>query len=151
MKSGITVLGIISILCVVVFASGCTTTESPLFTYNFSSANDTNYVGAQNITVPNGTKTIKIQGENLTSLNSGLDTSYVNIYLLSTIPTTVVVNGNQTDFIAQYNKSIVVLKTINLVNESSPLSVNYTFNDTNIKGILIVNANANGIVQVFTT
>lgn len=150
MKSGITVLGILSILCVVVFASGCTTTENPLYTYNFSSANES-YIGAQNITIPNGTKTITIKGENLTTLNSALNTSYVNIYLLSTVPTTIAINGNQTDFIAQYNKSVVVLKTINLANESSPLSVNYTFNDTNIKGILIVNANANGIVQVFTT
>jgi len=150
LKSGITALGILSVLCVVVFVSGCTTTENPLFTYNFSTAN-ASYVGAQNITIPNGTKTINIKGENLTTLNSSLNTSYVNIYFLSTVPTTIVVNGNQTDFIAQYNKSVVVLKTINLANESSPLSVNYTFNDTSIKGILIVNVNAKGVVQIFTT
>ena len=151
LKRQIVLLGILSILVAVVFVSGCTNNGNMLYQYNLSAGQSPNYIGAQNITIPNGTKTVTIKCDNLTKLDSNLNTSYVNIYVLNVVPVTVALNGTNTDFIGQYNKSIVVQKTINLANETNPLSENFTFNDTNIKGILIVNVNAKGLIQIFTT
>jgi hypothetical protein len=100
--------------------------------------------------LPNGTSKITIQATNLTKLNSSLNTSYVDIYALSTVPVTFAVNGNNTDFIAQYNSSIDVQKHINLTNETNPISLNNTFNNTQINGFLIVNVNAKGLIQILT-
>jgi hypothetical protein len=145
------VLGIVSILIAVVLVSGCINNENVLYQYNLSAGESPSFIGAQNVTVPNGTKTVKIKCENLTKLNSGSNTSYVNIYVLNTVPVTVAVNGSNTDFIAQYNKSVVELKSINLANETNPITENFTFNNTDIKGILIVNVNAKGLIHVLTT
>jgi hypothetical protein len=150
LKAGIMIIGAVSILMVVVFASGCISNEKILYQYNLSAGQSPNYIGAQNITVPNGTSSIKVQCVNLTKINSSLNTSYVSIYLLNTVPVTFTINGNNTDFIASYNKSVVVQKTINLANETSPLSENFTFNNTQVKGILIVNVNAKGLIQIIT-
>lgn len=144
------ILGITAILAVV-FVSGCINNGNVLYQYNLSAGQSPFYIGAQNVTIPNGTKTVTIECQNLTKLNSSLNTSYVNIYALNTVPVTVTVNGNNTDFIAQYNKSIIVQKTINLANGTNSQSSNFTFNDTNIKGILIVNVNAKGNIQILTT
>lgn len=151
MKSEIIVLGIVSILLAVVSVSGCINNENVLYQYNLSTGQSPNYIGAQNVTVPNGTKTVTIKCENLTKSNSDLNTSYVNIYVLNVVPVTIAVNGSNTDFLGQYNKSVVELKTINLANQSNPVSENFTFNDTNIKGILIVNINSKGSIQILTT
>ena len=150
MKHGITILGVIAVLMVVVFASGCTSNEK-VYQYNLSAGEAPNYIGVQNFTVPNGTKTIKIEAQNLTKANSSINTSYVNIYALSTVPVTVAVTGNETTIIQNYNKSIVVQKNINLANETSPKSFNFTFNDTNIKGFLIINVNAKGLIEILTS
>jgi len=151
LKSKIAILGFISILMVVVFASGCTSSEKVLYQYNLSEGQAPNYIGVQNVTIPNGTKTIKVEAQNLTKVNSNLNTSYVNIYALSTVPVTVTVSGNDTELIKNYNASVLLQKTIDLTNETGPKSFNYTFNDTNIKGFLIVNVNAKGFIQIFTT
>ena len=151
MKSGIIVLGIVSILLAVVSISGCTNNGNVLYQYNLSAGQSPNYIGAQNVTIPNGTKTVTVKCENLTKVNSGFNTSYVNIYVLNVVPVTIAVNGSNTDFIGQYNKSVVVQKTINLANQTTPVSENFTFNDTNIKGILIVNINTKGFIQILTT
>lgn len=149
MKSGIAVLGILSILVVVVFASGCTSNEMMLYQYNLTSGQAPNYIGVQNVTIPNGTNTIKVEAQNLTKLNSSLNTSTVNIYALSTVPVTVTATNNDTAIIKNYNASIVVQKTFDLTNETSPKSFNYTFNNTAIKGFLIINVNSQGIIQIF--
>lgn len=151
MKSRIATLGVISILMLVVFAAGCTSSEKLLYQYNLSAGEAPNYIGAQNVTVPNGTNTIKIEAQNLTKVNSSMNTSYVNIYSLSTVPVTVTVTGNDAEIIKNYNASIVVQKTIDLANETSPKSTTFTFNDTNIKGFLIVNVNAKGLIEIFTS
>ena len=151
LKSKIAILGFISILMVVVFASGCTSSEKVLYQYNLSEGQAPNYIGVQNVTIPNGTKTIKVEAQNLTKVNSNLNISYVNIYALSTVPVTVTVSGNDTELIKNYNASVLLQKTIDLTNETSPKSINYTFNDTNIKGFLIVNVNAKGFIQIFTS
>lgn len=148
MKTGYVGLIVIAILMVVVAASGCTGGSKTLFTYNLSAGEAPNYIAAQNFTVPNGTSKITIQATNLTRLNSNLNTSYVDIYALSTVPVTVAVNGNNTNFLAQYNSSIVLQKRINLANETNPLSLNNSFNNTQIKGFLIVNVNAKGLIQI---
>lgn len=150
MKSGIAVLGILSILMLVVFASGCTSSEKILYGYNLTAGEAPNYIGAQNITIPNGTNTIKVEAQNLTKLNSNLTTSTVNIYALSTVPVTIAATNNDTAIIKTYNASIVSQKTIDLANETSPKSFNYTFNDTTIKGFLIININSQGLIQIFT-
>ena len=151
MKSEIAALGVVSILIAVVFASGCISSQNALYQYNLSAGQSPFYIGAQNVTIPNGTKTVTVKCENLTKVNSSLNTSYVNIYVLNTIPVTVTVNGNQTDYVKQYNSNILVQKTINLANETNPLSENITFNNTNMKGILIVNVNTKGSIQILTT
>jgi len=150
LKSGIIVLAIVSILMAVVLVSGCINNQNVLYQYNLSAGKSPNFIGAQNITIPNGTKTVTVKCENLTKLNSNLNTGSVNIYVLNVVPVTVAVNGTNTDFLAQYNKSIVIHKSINLANETNPVSENFTFNDTNIKGILIVNINSKGLIQILT-
>jgi BarA-like signal transduction histidine kinase len=101
--------------------------------------------------VPNGTNNIKVDAQNLTKISSNVTSSYVNIYALSTVPVTVTFTGNTTELQKTYNSSIISMKTINLINETSPKTISYTFNDTNIKGFLIVNINAKGTIQIFTS
>jgi uncharacterized lipoprotein YajG len=149
-KSKITILGLISILLLVVFASGCTSNEKVLYEYNLSAGESPNYIGVQNVTVPNGTNNIKVEAQNLEILNSSLNTSYVNIYALSTVPVTVTVTGNDTELIKNYNASVLVQKTFDLNNETSK-TFTYTFNDSKIKGFLIVNVNAKGLIKIFTS
>jgi hypothetical protein len=145
------IFSMLAILMLVVFVSGCTSSEKLLYQYNLSEGQAPNYIGVQNVTIPNGTTNIKFEAQNLTKINSNLNTSYVNIYALSTVPVTVTVSGNDTELIKSYNASVLSQKTIDLVNETSPKTVTYTFNDKNIKGFLIVNVNAKGVIQIFTT
>jgi hypothetical protein len=147
LKSGIVGLGVIAILMLVVFASGCTGSKV-LFTYNLSDVNATNYVGVENFTIPNGTSKVTIEADNLTKFNSNINQSYVTMYFLSTVPTTVTVNGSNTDFMANYNSNIIVQKNISLANETNPISFNFTSNNTQLKGILILNVNAKGLIQI---
>ena len=142
-KSGIAVFGILAILTLVVFVSGCASNEKLLYQYNLTAGEGSNFVGVQNVTVPNGTKSVKFVGQNLTKLNSNITTSNVNILILNTIPVTGATGAN-------YTVNILEQKTINLANGTQPLNVTYTFNNTNIKGLLITNTNAKGIIQVYT-
>jgi hypothetical protein len=151
MKSKIALFGILAILVVVVAASGCTNNETLLYQYNLSEGQAPTFIGAQNVTVPNGTNNIKVDAQNLTKISSNVTSSYVNIYALSTVPVTVTFTGNTTELQKTYNSSIISMKTINLINETSPKTISYTFNDTNIKGFLIVNINAKGTIQIFTS
>jgi hypothetical protein len=50
-----------------------------------------------------------------------------------------------------YTVNILEQKTINLANETQPLSVTYSFNNTQIKGLLITNTNAKGVIQIYTS
>lgn len=143
-KSGIGVIGLLAILMVVVFASGCTSTEKLLFQYNLSAGESPNFVGVQNVTIPNGTTSVKFVAQNLTRLYPNVNTSNVIIYLLNTIPVSGATGEN-------YTVNILEQKTIELSNETQPLSVTYTFNNTQLKGLVIVNTNAKGVIQIFTT
>lgn len=143
-KSGIGVIGLLAILMVVVFASGCTSTEKLLFQYNLSVGESPNFVGVQNVTIPNGTSSVKFVAQNLTKLYPNVNTSNVIIYLLNTIPVSGATGEN-------YTVNILEQKTIELSNETQPLSVTYTFNNTQLKGLVIVNTNAKGVIQIFTT
>ena len=58
-KSGIGLFGILAILMLVVFASGCTSNEKLLYQYNLSAGNGPNFIGVQNVTIPNGTSNVK--------------------------------------------------------------------------------------------
>jgi hypothetical protein len=137
------VLGIMSLLVLVVFASGCTSNEKLLIQYNLSAGASPNFVGVQNVTVPNGTSNVKFVAQNLTKLYPNVNTSNVIIYMLNTVP----VSGATQN----YTVNILEQKTIDLSNETQPLSVTYTFNNTQIKGILTVNTNAKGIIQIYTS
>ncbi len=151
MKSGIAFLGILSILVVVVFASGCTSNGNLLYQYNLTGKAPT-YIGVQNVTIPNGTKTVKVEGQNLTKINTNINQSSVNIYALSTVPVTVTAStNNNSEIIKSYNSSIVTQQSIDLANETSPKSFNFKFNETTIKGLLIINSNSKGIIQISTS
>jgi hypothetical protein len=150
LKSGIAVLGILSILVSVVFASGCTSNGNLLYQYNLTGHAPT-YIGVQNVTIPNGTKTVKVEGQNLTKINTNINQSTVNIYALSTVPVTVTAATNNSEIIKSYNSSIVTQQSIDLANETSPKSFNFKFNETTIKGLLIINSNSKGIIQISTS
>ena len=100
--------------------------------------------------MPNGTKTVTIKCENLTKVNSSLNTSYVNIYVLNTVSVTVTMNGNQTNYVKQYNSHILVQKNNQPSKSNQSIIRNFKFNTTNIKGILITNVNAKGTIQILT-
>lgn len=138
------IFSMLAILMLVVFVSGCTSTEKLLFQYNLSAGDSPQFVGVQNVTIPNGTSSVKIASQNLTKLYPNITTSNVIIYLLNTIPVSGATGEN-------YTVNILEQKTIELSNETQPLSVTYTFNNTQLKGILIVNTNAKGVIQIFTT
>lgn len=142
-KSGIAVFGILAVLMLVVFTSGCINNETLLYQYNLTGEGQ-NFVGVQNVTIPNGTSTVKIVGQDLTKLNSNITVSNVIILILNTIPVSGATGAN-------YTVNILEQKTINLANETQPLNVTYTFNDTNIKGLLITNTNAKGVIQIYTS
>jgi len=143
-KSGIGVIGILVVLMAVVFVSGCTSTEKLLFQYDLSAGESPNFVGVQNVTIPNGTTSVKFVAQNLTRLYPNVNTSNVIIYLLNTIPVSGATGEN-------YTVNILEQKTIELSNETQPLSVTYKFNNTQLKGLVIVNTNAKGVIQIFTT
>ncbi len=143
-KSGIAVFGILAVLMLVVFASGCINNEKLLYQYNLTAGQGPNFIGVQNVTIPNGTSTVKIVGQDLTKLNSNVGISNVLILILNTIPVSGATGAN-------YTVNILEQKTINLANETQPLNVTYTFNDTNIKGLLITNTNAKGVIQIYTS
>lgn len=136
--------GILVVLMAVVFVSGCTSTEKLLFQYDLSAGESPNFVGVQNVTIPNGTSSVKFVAQNLTKLYPNVNTSNVIIYLLNTIPVSGATGEN-------YTVNILEQKTIELSNETQPLSVTYTFNNTQLKGLVIVNTNAKGVIQIFTT
>ena len=143
-KSGIAIFGILAILTLVVFTSGCASNEKLLYQYNLTAGTGPNFIGVQNITIPNGTTTVKIVGQDLVKLHSNITTSNVIILILNTIPVSGATGAN-------YTVNILEQKTINLANETKPLNVTYTFNNTNIKGLLITNTNVKGIIQIYTS
>jgi len=143
-KSGITLFGFLAILMAVVFASGCINNETLLFQYNLTVGEGPNFIGVQNVTIPNGTNNVKFVGQNLTRLNSNINTSNIIILILNTVPVQGATGAN-------YTVNILEQKTINLANETQPLNVTYTFNESNIKGLLITNTNAKGTIQIYTS
>lgn len=143
-KSGIGVFGILAILVLVVFASGCASNEKLLFEYTLSGGESPDFIGIQNVTIPEGTNTVKVTGKDLTILNPSIDISNVVILILNTVPVTGATGKN-------YTVNILEQKTINLSNETKPLSVTYTFENTKIKGLLITNTNAKGTIQIYTS
>jgi hypothetical protein len=143
-KSEIAVFGILAVLALVVFTSGCVSNEKLLYQYNLTAGKSPDFIGVQNVTIPNGTASVKIVGQNLTKLNPNIGTSNVNILILNTIPVTGATGEN-------YTVNIIEQKTINLANETQPLNVTYTFNNATIKGLLITNTNAKGIIQIYTS
>ncbi|WP_414469016.1 hypothetical protein [Methanobacterium sp. ACI-7] len=143
-KSGIVVFGFLIVLMLVVFASGCINNETLLYQYNLTAGEGPDLVGVQNVTIPNGTSTVKFVGQDLTRLNPNINASNVNILILNTIPVSGATGEN-------YTVNILEQKTINLANETQPLNVTYTFNNTNIKGLLITNTNAKGLIQIYTS
>ncbi len=143
-KSDIIVFGILAILTLVVFTSGCASNEKTIYQYNLTAGKSPDFVGVQNITIPNGTKSVKFVGQDLARLNSNINTSNVHILILNTIPVSGATGAN-------YTVNILEQKTINLANETQPLNVTYTFNDANIKGLLITNTNAKGVIQIITS
>jgi hypothetical protein len=143
-KSGIVGFGILTILMLVVFASGCTSNEKLVYQYNLTNGTGPDFVGTQNVTIPNGTSTVKVVGQDLTKLSPNANISNVIILILNTIPVTGATGAN-------YTVNILEQKTINLANETKPLNVTYTFNNTNIKGLLITNTNAKGVIQIYTS
>ncbi|MGB9201657.1 hypothetical protein [Methanobacterium sp.] len=150
MKSGIAVLGILSILLVVVSVSGCIGNEKTLYQYNLTGHAPT-YIGVQNVTIPNGTKTVKIEAQNLTKVNTNLNPSTVTVYALSTVPVTITATNNETAIIKSYNSSIITQQSMNLTNETTPQTLNFTFNEATIKGLLIINYNSKGTIQIITS
>ena len=143
-KSGIAVFGILAILILVVFVSGCLSNEKLLYQYNLTAGQGPNFVGVQNVTIPNGTKSVKLVGQELSKLHSNVTVSNVNILILNTIPVSGAAGTN-------YTVNILEQKTINLANETQPLNVTYTFSNTNIKGLLITDTNAKGVIQIYTS
>ena len=143
-RLGIAVLGILAVLILVVFVSGCTSNEKLLYQYNFTAGAGPDFVGVQNVTIPNGTKNVKFVGQDLVKLNSNVSISNVNILILNNIPVSGATGAN-------YTVNILEQKSINLANETQPLNVTYTFNDTNIKGLLITNTNSKGFIQIYTS
>jgi len=143
-NSGIGVFGILAILVLVVFASGCASNEKLLYEYTLSTGESPDFIGIQNVTIPDGTNTVKITGKDLAKLNPSINTSNVVILILNTVPVTGATGKN-------YTVNILEQKNINLSNETKPLSVTYTFEDTKIKGLLITNTNAKGTIQIYTS
>ncbi|MGZ7119906.1 MAG: hypothetical protein ACXVH2_09360 [Methanobacterium sp.] len=143
-KTEIAVFGTLAVLMLVVFASGCTSNEKLLYQYNLTNGTGPDFVGTQNVTIPNGTSTVKVVGQDLTKLNPNASVSNVIIFILNTIPVSGATGTN-------YTVNILEQKTINLANETQPLNVTYTFNNTQIKGLLITNTNAKGVIQIFTS
>ena len=141
-KSEVAIFGFLVIL--VIFTSGCINNETLLYQYNLSGGNDSNFVGIQNVTIPNGTTNVKFTGQNLTKLNSNINTSNIVILILNTIPVSGATGAN-------YTVNILEQKTISLTNETQPLNVTYAFNNSNIKGLLITNTNAKGVIQIYTS
>ena len=151
MKSRIVILGILSILLVVVFASGCTSNGNIAYQYNLTGHAPT-YIGVQNVTIPNGTKTVKVEAQNLTKVNTRLNQSNVIVYALSTVPVTVTAaTNNETAIIKSYNSSVITQQSINLTNETNPQTSDLTFKETSIKGLLIINYNSQGIIRIITS
>ncbi len=151
MKSGIAVLGILSIMLVVVSASGCIGNGNILYQYNLTSHAPT-YIGVQNVTIPNGTKTVKVEAQNLTRVNTNINPSSVTVYALSTVPVTITANtNNDTSIIKSYNSSVITQQSMNLTNQTNPQTFNISFNETTIKGLVIINYNSKGIIQVITS
>jgi hypothetical protein len=145
-KSWTAVLGIISILILVISVSGCSsfTNNKLFFEYNLPSGESPDYTGSQNITVPDGTSSVRIDYQNLVKGNSTTQLPTLNIYYLNTVP----VAGQP---IGSYAKNIVDEKTIDVYNETKPLSGVYLEVNSNIKGVLIVNNNVNGVIKVFVS
>jgi hypothetical protein len=96
------------------------------------------------VTIPNGTSNVKIVGQNLTKLNSNIGVSNIVMLILNTIPVSGATGAN-------YTVNILEQKIINLANETQPQNVTFTFNNTNIKGLLITNTNAKGTIQIYTS
>ncbi len=141
---GIVTLGILTILILVVSTSGCLNNEKLLYQYNLSAGNGPNFIGVHNVTIPNGTSNVKIVGQNLTKLNSNIGVSNIVMLILNTIPVSGATGAN-------YTVNILEQKIINLANETQPQNVTFTFNNTNIKGLLITNTNAKGTIQIYTS
>jgi hypothetical protein len=151
LKSGIAVLGIFSILLVVVSASGCTSNGNTLYQYNLTGHAPT-YIGVQNVTIPNGTKTVKVEAQNLTKINTKINQSNIIVYALSTVPVTVTAaTNNETAIIKSYNSSVITQQSINVTNETKPQTSDLTFKESTIKGLLIINFNSQGNIRITTS
>jgi hypothetical protein len=151
LKFGIAVLGILSILVVVVSASGCTSNGNTLYQYNLTGHAPT-YIGVQNVTIPNGTKTVKIEAQNLTKINTKINQSNIIVYALSTVPVTVTAaTNNETAIIKSYNSSVITQQSINVTNETKPQTSDLTFKESTIKGLLIINYNSQGNIRIITS
>ncbi|MGB7968607.1 MAG: hypothetical protein WCF28_03415, partial [Methanobacterium sp.] len=84
-------------------------------------------------------------------VNTNLNPSTVTVYALSTVPVTITATNNETAIIKSYNSSIITQQSMNLTNETTPQTLNFTFNEATIKGLLIINYNSKGTIQIITS
>lgn len=138
---GRTILILVGVILFVVAISGCTSnnTETLLMNYTLPSGEYPNYMGVQNVVIPNGTKSVKIEYINLTKVDSSKSLSNLNVYFLNAIPVSEQSTSN-------YAQSTLSQKVVNINNTVSGI---FDFNSTQIKGLIIVNNNAKGLIKIY--
>jgi len=139
MKSGETlIVGFIGIFVLLVAVSGCysNSNEKVLGVYHFSTTNN-NPVNDKYVELPTGTRNLKIECSNMTSL-SGTD-SYFQFTTYNIVPQ----EGQ-----ALNDYEVVIDRQVISLNSTSPLTGTITLYTNNAKSIGIRASNATGTIKV---
>lgn len=147
-------VGVLIIICSLVLISGCIsqgTNEKLLIELNLSqkvwNSNEFNYY---NITIPDGTKSIRIEYQSLapefTTMMMGQDLSTYAAFSVNAF--NVVPDAGQES--SNYWKNQVDSKKVSLKN-TALVDGNITFKRSDIKGLIIACRNVKGKVKVFVT
>lgn len=179
LNNKIPIIGILGILVLVVAVSGCTSSgnEKLVFQYSlppnggdaYPTISDSYFTNVtytenfeQNVTLPNGTKSVRVEYENISMLNSSQGSAYLDVTFLSVVPGPVnsqyYTPGGKTPY-ADFESAgnILDAQRVDINSTSHPSSDNLSYSKSSLfinnflKGIVIDNENIKGTIKVYAT
>jgi hypothetical protein len=138
-------MGVMGIILLIMAVSGCTSQDTSnktvIWDKNISATSGDNVVIDDYVTIPNGTKSVTIEYNNLTAVDVGMgsDSGYFQFSSLNVV-------GQDGQIATNYGENMIDLKTIDF--NSTPISGNLTLDVNGAKSIGIRDSVGKGNIKI---
>ncbi len=145
MRSKLYITGVLGIIFLIVAVSGCTSqntnNKTVIWDNNITATSGDNVVIDKYVTIPNGTKSVIIEYNNLTAVDVGMggDSGYFQFSSLNVV-------GQDGQTATNYSENLIDLKNVDF--NSTPVSGNLTLDINGAKSIGIRDSVGKGNIKI---